>query len=137
MSAEETLHDVNIREQQLEAFILHSPEYLQARRPGIEAAGLDALSGHRAFADLPGLLHLKAPACFRCSEMMLVSVTSLLAIINCLLLIQTKTWLHRLNEAWLGPQEKVAITSLRSQRQEIMTRMASAPSEETANAALN
>jgi protein O-mannosyl-transferase len=31
-----------------------------------------------------------------------MSVTSVLAIVNCLLLIQTKTWLHRLNEAWLG-----------------------------------
>ncbi len=28
MSAEESLHDVTIREQQLEAFILRSPEYL-------------------------------------------------------------------------------------------------------------
>ena len=46
----------------------------------------------------------------------LMSVTSILAIVNCLLLIKTKTWLHRLNEAWLGPQEKVALTSLRSQR---------------------
>ncbi len=60
---------------------------------------------------------------------MLVSVTSVLAIVNCLLLIKTKTWLHRLNEAWLGAAEKVAITTLRSQRKEIMTRLASAPSE--------
>ncbi len=29
MSAEETLHDVSIRVQQLEAFILRSPEYLK------------------------------------------------------------------------------------------------------------
>jgi len=64
-------------------------------------------------------------------------VTSVLAIANCLLLIKTKTWLHRLNEAWLGPQEKVAITTLRSQRKEIQSRITSAPSEEAANAALN
>ncbi len=54
-----------------------------------------------------------------------------------LLLIQTKTWMHRLNEAWLGPQEKVAITSLRSQRDAIKSRIATAPSDEAANAALN
>jgi len=59
-----------------------------------------------------------------------------LAIVNCLLLIRTKTWLHRLNEAWLGPQEKVAITTLRSQRKEIMTRLAADP-DEIASAELN
>jgi hypothetical protein len=67
---------------------------------------------------------------------MLVSVTSVLAIVNCLLLIRTKTWLHRLNEAWLGPQEKVAVTTLRSQRKEIMTRLAADP-DEIASAELN
>jgi RecA-family ATPase len=56
-------------------------------------------------------------------------VTSILAIVNCLLLIKTKTWLHRLNEAWLGPQEKVALTALHSQRNEILTRLTHSPAE--------
>jgi hypothetical protein len=61
--------------------------------------------------------------------MMLVSVTSILAIANCLLLIRTKTWMHRLNEAWLGPQERVAISSLRSQRDQILARLAATEGE--------
>ncbi len=58
-----------------------------------------------------------------------MSVTSILAIVNCLLLIQTKTWLHRLNEAWLGPQEKIALKSLRSQQQELVTRVTISPAD--------
>jgi hypothetical protein len=65
-----------------------------------------------------------------------MSVTSLLAIVNCLLLIHTKTWLRRLNEAWLGPQEKVALTSLRFQHKELVTRVANTPAE-VHNAAMN
>jgi RecA-family ATPase len=68
--------------------------------------------------------------------MILMSVTSILAIVNCLLLIHTKTWLHRLNETWLGPQEKVALTSLRFQRKELLTRLTNEPAD-VENAAMN
>jgi len=63
-------------------------------------------------------------------------VTSILAIVNCLLMIKTKTWLNRMNEKWLGPQERVALTSLRSQRQELMMQMNQLPGE-VENATLN
>ena len=137
MSAEETLHDVTIREQQLEAFILRSPEYL--KRADIELKRQVTIL-YLAIALLlvfQGFFTLKALGVLPFSEMLLVSVTSILAIVNCLLLIKTKTWLNRLNEAWLGPQEKVAIGSLRQQRTEILNRLAKAPTEEAANAQLN
>jgi len=56
--------------------------------------------------------------------------------VNCLLMIKTKTWLNRMNEKWLGPQERVALTSLRSQRQELMMQMNQLPGE-VENATLN
>ena len=65
-----------------------------------------------------------------------MSVTSLLAIVNCMLLIHTKTWLHRLNETWLGPQERTALTSLHFQRKELLTRVSESPAE-VQNAELN
>jgi hypothetical protein len=65
-----------------------------------------------------------------------MSVTAFLAIVNCLLLIQTKTWLRRLNETWLKPQEKVALTTLRSQRSELLTRVKHSPAE-IQNAGMN
>ncbi len=136
MSAEETLHDVDIREQQLQSYILKSPEYLKRADRELKRQVTMLYLAIALLLIFQGFFTLKALGVLPVSEMMLVSVTSVLAIVNCLLLIKTKTWLHRLNEAWLGPQEKVAITTLRSQRKEIMTRLASAPSE-AENAELN
>jgi hypothetical protein len=65
------------------------------------------------------------------SVMALIIVTSVLAIANCLLLIRTKTYLRRLNEAWLKPEEKHAITKLRNQHAEIQLRSPPAASSET------
>jgi hypothetical protein len=59
----------------------------------------------------------------------LMSVTAFLAIVNCLLLIQTKACLRQLNETWLKPQEKVALTTLRFQRTELLTRVTHSPAE--------
>jgi hypothetical protein len=136
MSAEETLHDVEIREQQLQSFILKSPEYRKRADRELKRQVTMLYLAIALLLTFQGFFTLKVLGVLPISEMMLVSVTSVLAIINCLLLIHTKTWLHRLNEAWLGPQEKVAITTLRSQRKEIMTRMAASP-DEIASAELN
>jgi len=126
MSAEETLHDVTIRVQQLESFILRSPEYL--RRADQELKRQVAML-YLAIALLllfQGLFTFHATSHLPMSGMILISVTSFLAIVNCLLLIHTKTWLHRLNEAWLGPQEKIALKSLRNQQDELQTHVAHA-----------
>jgi hypothetical protein len=129
MSAEETLHDVEIREQQLQSFILKSPEYRKRADRELKRQVAMLYLAIALLLTFQGFFTLKVLGVLPISEMMLVSVTSVLAIVNCLLLIHTKTWLHRLNEAWLGPQEKVAITTLRSQRKEIMTRLAASPDE--------
>jgi hypothetical protein len=136
MSAEETLHDVSIRVQQLESYILRSPEY---RRKADQELKRQVTMLYLAIALLlvfQGLFTLRAAASLPMSGVILMSVTSFLAIVKCLLLIHTKTWLHRLNEAWLGPQEKVALTSLRSQRQELIRRLTNSPAE-VQNAGMN
>ncbi len=137
MSAEETLHDVEIREQQLETFILRSPEYLKRADQELKRQVTMLYLAIALLLVFQGLFTFREAGTLPFSGMLLMSVTSILAIVNCLLLIKTKTWLHRLNEAWLNPQEKIAITSLRVQRDQILTRMTSAPVEETANAELN
>jgi hypothetical protein len=135
MSAEETLNDVDIREQQLEKFILRSPEYLKRADQELKRQVAMLYLAIALLLVFQGLFTFRQAGALPFSAMLLTSVTSILAIVNCLLLIKTKTWLHRLNEAWLGPQEKVAITSLRVQRNEILTRLEKTP--ETADAALN
>lgn len=129
MSAEETLHDVAIRVQQLESYILRSPEYLRRADQELKRQVAMLYLAIALLLVFQGLFTLRAAGHLPMSGMILMSVTSFLAIVNCLLLIHTKTWLHRLNEAWLGPQEKVALTSLRSQQNELLTRVAHSPAE--------
>jgi hypothetical protein len=136
MSAEESLHDVTIRVQQLEAFILRSPEYLRRADQELKRQVTMLYLAIALLLVFQGLFTLSATGSLPTSGMILMSVTSILAIVNCLLLIHTKTWLHRLNETWLGPQEKVALTSLRFQRKELLTRLTNEPAD-VENAAMN
>jgi hypothetical protein len=127
MSVEESLHDVTIRVQQLEAYILRSPEYLRRADQELKRQVAMLYLAIALLLVFQGLFTLRTTGELPVSGTLLTSVTSILAIVNCLLLIKTKTWLHRLNEAWLDPHEKVALTSLRFQRSEILTRMAPTP----------
>jgi hypothetical protein len=136
MSAEETLHDVTIRVQQLEAYILRSPEYLKRADQELKRQVTMLYLAIALLLVFQGLFTLRATGYLPLSGMTLMSITSFLAIVNCLLLIHTKTWLHRLNENWLGPQEKVALTSLRYQRKELLTRVTHSPAE-VENAEMN
>jgi hypothetical protein len=49
----------------------------------------------------------------------LIVFTSLLAIVNCILLIRTKRFLHRLNEGWLDPHAKRTLETLRRELGEL------------------
>src|SRR3984885_9454548 len=100
MSAEESLHDVNIREQQLEAFILRSPEYLKRADQELKRQVTMLYLAIALLLVFQGLFTFRETGALPLSGMLLISVTSILAIVNCLLLIKTKTWLRRLNEAW-------------------------------------
>jgi len=129
MSAEESLHDVTIRVQQLEAHILRSPEYLKRADQELKRQVTMLYLAIALLLVFQGLFTLRAAGQLPVSGMLLMSLTSFLAIVNCLLLIKTKTWLHRVNETWLGSQEKGALTSLRFQRQEILTRVTDSPAD--------
>ena len=129
MSAEESLHDVSIRVQQLESYILRSPEYLRKADQELKRQVTMLYLAIALLLLFQGLFSLRVADTFPMGGMILMSVTSSLAIVNCLLLIHTKTWLHRLNETWLGPQEKIALSSLRNQRNELLTRLNNSPAE--------
>jgi hypothetical protein len=121
MSAEETLHDVTIRVQQLESYILRSPEYLKRADQELKRQVTMLYLAIALLLVFQGLFTFGASAHLPLGGVILMSVTSFLAIVNCLLLIHTKTWLNRLNESWLAPQEKIALASLRSQVNELQT----------------
>jgi hypothetical protein len=123
MSAEDTLHDITIRVQQLEAYILKSPEYLKRadqelkRQVAMLYLAIALLLLFQAFFTFGVSAHIPL------GGVILMGITSFLAIVNCLLLIKTKTWLRQLNESWLGPQEKIALAALRSQVDELQSQI--------------
>ena len=49
---------------------------------------------------------------------------SFLAVVNCALMIRTKSFLKRINEAWIAPQEKIALDNVRDERQELREKLA-------------
>ncbi len=123
MSREESLQDVTIRERQLEAHILRSPEYLRCADQELKRQVSMLYLAIALLLIFQGLFTLHAVGQLPLSGLVMITVTSFLAIVNCLLLIRTKTWLRRLNEAWLAPQEKSALEALKYQRNEILTRL--------------
>ena len=123
MSFEESLQDVTIRERQLEAHILRSTEYLKRADQDLKRQVFILYLAIALLIVLQALFTFRTVDQLPLSGVILISVTSFLAIVNCLLLIKTKTWLRRLNEAWLDPQERVVLEALKLQRSEILSRL--------------
>ncbi len=119
-----TLQDIAVRERQLEQHILRSSSYLFKADQELKRQVTILYLAIAILILFQGLFTFRATDHIPYAGMILVSVTSILAIINCLLLIKTKRWLKRLNEAWLHPQEKVALEALKLQRAEILTNQA-------------
>jgi len=122
MSFEESLHDVTVRERQLEAHILRSADYLKHANQDLKRQMTMLYTAIAFLMAFQGLFTFTVVGQIPYSVVILVSVTSFLSIVNCLLLIKTKAWLHRLNKAWLAPQEKLALEALENQRAEILNR---------------
>ncbi len=137
MTFEESLQDVTIRERQLHAHILRSAEYLRQADRELKRQVSMLYLAIALLILFQGLFALREAVQIPIGCTALIAVTSLLAIINCLLLIRTKRCLNRLNEAWLKPEEKSALDSLRVQRNEILTRLPRSRDGRNQNAELN
>ena len=123
MSIEESLQDVTIRERQLHAHILGSNEYQKRVDRDLKRLVTMLYLAIALLLVIQGLFTYQAIVDQPVNGILLISVTSFLGVLNCVLLIHTKAWLHRLNEAWLAPQEKNALEALRIQRTEILSRL--------------
>ena len=132
MTFEESLQDVTIRERQLHAHILRSADYLRKADRDLKRQVAMLYLAIALLILFQGLFALREAVQIPFTCTALITVTSILAIINCLLLIQTKRGLRQINEAWLKPEEKTALDTLQDQRNEILTRLPrshDAPSE--------
>jgi hypothetical protein len=122
MAAKEYLEDVKIRQRQLEAHLLHSPEYVERVNNTLKRQVTTLYLAIALMFLFQGLFILRGSGELPFSAMVLTAITSFLAIINCLMLIRTKSCLRRLNDAWLRPEEKSAVEELRHQRTAILHR---------------
>jgi hypothetical protein len=119
---DETLEDVTIRQRQLESHLLRSPEYLRRADQELKRQVSELYLAIALLLLFQGIFTWRSIGLVPAGTAILTILTAALAIINCLLLIRTKSFLHRLNETWLKPEEKTAIDILRHQRDEILTR---------------
>jgi hypothetical protein len=122
MSPEESLNDVAVRQRQLEAHILRSAEYLnQANRQLKRQISMLYLAICLLFM-LEGFFIYRVNGPVSEYSIVLTIVTAVLACISCLLLLQTRSWMQRINDTWLNAREKEAIEALRARRLDILNR---------------
>jgi hypothetical protein len=123
MSIEESLQDVAVRERQLQAHILRSTEYRKRVDRDLKRLVSMLYLAISLLLLFQGLFTYQTFAHAPVNRFVLIGIISFLGVLNCFLLIQTKSWLHRLNEDWLAPQEKNALEALKSQRHQILNRL--------------
>lgn len=128
MTPEEALQDVIKREEQLRMHIIRSEEYLRRLDRDLKRQVLMLYVSIVLLLGFQGLYAWSLRHELAFTEAGMMVVTSLLAIFNCVLLIRTKGFMRRINEAWINPAEKIALDSVRMQRREILERMARAGS---------
>lgn len=122
MADDEAQDDLATRARQLEEHLLRSPEYLFKADQGLKRQVTMLYLAIALLLVFQFLFAVSEAHHMPLSVMALIVFTSILAIVNCVLLIQTKTHLRRLNEAWLKPEERQALAQLRSQQAEARQR---------------
>jgi Na+-translocating ferredoxin:NAD+ oxidoreductase RnfD subunit len=114
--AAEPLDDAAIRARQLETHLLHSPEYLHRADQELKRQVSLLYLAVALLLLFQGLFSWRAAGQIPFGLLLLTGVTSILAVVNCLLLIRTKSCLRKLNAAWLKPEERMALEALRKGR---------------------
>lgn len=123
MTLEEALRDVETRENQLRLHIIRSEEYVRRFERDFKRQVLMLYLSIVLLLLFQSVFAWSFATHLKFGEMTLILTTSFLAILNCLLLINTKSWLKRINEAWIDPQEKIAMDNIRMQRREILEKL--------------
>ena len=114
--AAEPPDDAAIRARQLEKHLLRSPEYLYRADQELKRQVSLLYLAVALLLLFQGLFSWRAAGQIPFGLLLLTGVTSLLAVVNCLLLIRTKNCLRNLNAAWLRPEERSALEALRNRR---------------------
>ena len=116
MPDDETLHDLSVRTYQLETHLLQSPEYRFKADQDLKRQVTMLYLAIALLFIFEGFFIGKEAGHMPSWLLALIIFTSLLAIVNCVLLIRTKHCLHRLNAGWLNPEAKKALEALRREQ---------------------
>jgi hypothetical protein len=127
MADDEDLQNLLTRTRQLESYLLRSPEYLHKADQDLKRQVTMLYLAIALLLVFQLLFAVSQARHLPLSVMALIVFTSILAIINCILLIRTKNYLRRVNENWLKPEERDAIVKLRNQHAEIRQRTQETP----------
>lgn len=114
--AADPLDDAAIRARQLETHLLRSPEYLQKADQELKRQVSLLYLAVALLLLFQGLFAWRTAGQIPLGLLLLTGVTSILAVVNCVLLIRTKNCLRKLNAAWLKPEERLALEALRTPR---------------------
>jgi hypothetical protein len=116
MSTVDPLDDLTIRQRQLETHLLRSPEYLHKADQDLKRQVAILYLAIALLLLFQGIFVLREAGMMPGSLLALIVLTATLAIVNCVLLIRTKRYLHRLNEGWLDPHARHTLENLKRER---------------------
>jgi hypothetical protein len=115
MSNVDPLDDLTVRQRQLEKHLLRSPEYLFKADQDLKRQVAILYLAIALLFLFQGFFVLREARTMPGGLLALIVFTSALAIVNCVLLIRTKRFLHRLNEGWLDPDAKRTVDALKQE----------------------
>ena len=110
---DKTLDDLAVRTRQLETHLLRSPEYLSKAGRDLKRQVVVLYLAIALLLLFEGVFVLREARHMPAWLLALIVFTSALAIANCVLLIRTKRYLHRLNDGWLDPHARQTLEALR------------------------
>jgi MFS superfamily sulfate permease-like transporter len=123
--SDEALNDLAVRTRQLEAHLLRSPEYLFKADQDLKRQVVILYLAIALLFLFQGFFVIREAHRMPDWLLALIIFTSVLAILNCALLIRTKRYLHRLNEGWLNPEAQKTLEALRREHEEMRSRASS------------
>jgi hypothetical protein len=120
--SDEALNDLAVRTRQLEAHLLRSPEYLFKADQDLKRQVVILYLAIALLLLFEGFFVIREAHSMPGWLLALIIFTSVLAIVNCALLIRTKRCLHRLNEGWLNPEAQKTLEALRREHADMQSR---------------
>jgi len=132
MSNVDPLDDLTVRQRQLEKHLLRSPEYLFKADQDLKRQVAILYLAIALLFLFQGFFVLREARTMPGGLLALIVFTSALAIVNCVLLIRTKRFLHRLNEGWLEPDAKRTVDALKQELARLRAQTSSSTKPEQA-----